>query len=142
MVQMQSKNGDLSRKVLRERNIRFLRVQGKISLRLFWNKIFPSLTNWKTFEFLTESFFDENALIFLNYYSKYDESNVDFHFSLNVFTVRVEKIKDRWRQSRQQKNVQKGLNWVMRPTLTRFLECSLAFMKKWKTLFDYKVYKG
>ena len=26
--------------------------------------------------------------------------------------------------------------------LTQFLECSLAFMKKWETLFDFKVCKG
>ena len=30
----------------------------------------------------------------------------------------------------------------MNSTLTRFLECSLAFMKNLKTLFNFNVYKG
>ena len=62
-------------------------------------------------------------------------------FFSKCVTTRVEKINDRWRQYRQKKNAQKGWNWLMRPTLTQFLECSLAFMKKWKTLFDFKVCK-
>ena len=62
-----------------------------------------------------------------------------FSFLSKCVTGRVEKLNDRWRQHRQMKNSQNGWNWLMRPTLTRFPECSLAFMKKWKTLFDFKV---
>ena len=81
-----------------------------ILLRLFWNEISPSLTDWKTFESLTESFFDENARNFQELLFKVWGTECWFSFFSKWVTVRVEKINDRWRYYRQQKNAQKGWN--------------------------------
>ena len=105
-------------------------------------RFFPSLTVWKTFNWLTESFFNEYARNFQELLFKVWRIECWISFFSKCVTVKIKKIKDIWRQYWQKKRAQKGWNWLMRPTLTRFLEYSLAFMKKWITPFDLKIYNG
>ena len=69
-----------------------------IRWRLFWNEIFPSLPDWKTFACLTKSFFDKNAQNFQKILFKVWGIECWFSNFSKCVKVRVKKINDWWRQ--------------------------------------------
>ena len=62
-------------------------------LRLFWKDIFfPLSTTEKRLSVLRSHFLTKMLEIFRNYYSKYEEWNVDFYFCLNVLQYELRKL--------------------------------------------------
>ena len=102
------------------------------SLRPFWKEIFLSITNWKTFECLTESFFDKNGRNFQELLFKVWGIECCFLFLSKCVSVRVEKTNDRWRYYRHQKNTQNCWNCAHEAYFDTIFRMLLHFYEKMK----------